>query len=116
MGVPRVTAFRVSGFSQSARAKSVRTRPGRDAIDPHARRAELGGEVAGELEVGRLRDVVGSDHLGSGEPADRADDDDRAFLTLQHLRRDHLDQPVIGDHIVLEDLAELSSLIPPIGP
>ena len=35
---------------------------GRDAVHAHPVRAELGGEVAGELEVGGLGDVVGADH------------------------------------------------------
>ena len=81
--------------------------PGRDAIDAHALRPEFGGKVARQLEVGGLGDVVGADHGRAGQPADRRDDDDRALAALEHFRRDHRDQPVIGDDIVVEDLAEL---------
>ena len=73
-------------------------------------------EVARQLHVGRLGDRVGADHARAAQPADRRDDDDRAVLPLLHLRRDHVDQPVVGDDVVVEDLAECSSEMPPIGP
>ena len=41
------------------------------------------------------------------EAADRGHDDDRAVLALDHLRHHHAGQPVVGDDVVVEDLAEL---------
>src|SRR5687768_17894881 len=43
-------------------------------------------EVARELEVGRLGDVVGADHRRAGQAADRADDDIRPFLDRKSTR------------------------------
>ena len=103
----RVARSSVSGFSQSARAKSVRTSPGamqltRTLCGPYSY-----GQVARELEVGRLGDVVGADDRAAAQAADRRDDDHRAFLALDHLRHAHVDQPVVADDVVVQDLAEL---------
>src|SRR4051812_29891117 len=131
-GVWAVTAFRVSGFSHKALAKSVRMRPGAmqltrtwcgpnsaarmraswkaagvDEVAGDLVGAELGGEVAGELEVGGLGNVIGADHGRGLQTADRADDDHRAGFAFDHLGRDHLGEPMVGDDVVLEDLAEL---------
>ena len=102
-----VTAFSVSRILPERAGEIGPDQPRRDAVDAHLVRPELGGEVARELEVRRLGDVVGADHGRAVEAADRGDDDDRALPALEHLRRDHLDQPVVGDDIVVEDLAEL---------
>ena len=69
--------------------------------------AVFAGEIARELHVGGLRDRVGAEHRRALQAADRGDDGDRAVLALDHLRRDQRDQPVIGDDVVVENLAEL---------
>ena len=81
--------------------------PRRDAIDPHALGPELRRQIARQLEIGRLGDVVGADHRRAGQPADRRDDDHRPLAALEHFRRGHRNQPVVGDDIIVEDLAEL---------
>ena len=52
----------MSGFSHSALAKSVLISPGAMQLTRTLARPELGGEVARELEIRRLGDVVGADH------------------------------------------------------
>ena len=106
-GERAVEAFSVSGLSHSALAKSVLIRPGRDAVHADIVLAVFAGEVARELHVGGLRDRVGAEHGRALQAADRGDDDDRAVLALDHLRHHHAGQPVVGDDVVVEDLAEL---------
>ena len=80
---------------------------GRDAVHADIVLAVFAGEVARELHVGGLRDRVGAEHGRALQAADRGHDDDRAVLALDHLRHHHADQPVVGDDVVVEDLAEL---------
>jgi hypothetical protein len=101
-----VTIFRVCGFSHKARAKSAH-QPGRDAIDADVVLSPLDREIARELEIGGFRDVVAADHRGALEAADGRDEDDRPVLALDHARRDHLHQPVAGNDVIFENLAEL---------
>jgi hypothetical protein len=77
-----------------------------DAVDADVVRAQLAGQVARQLHVGGLADAVGADHGGPAQPADRRDDDDAALAPRAHLRRHHLHQPVVGDDVVVQDLAE----------
>ena len=86
-GVREVARFRLSGSSQSARAKSVRMRPGAMQLIAHVVRTELDGEIARQLEVRRLGNAVGADDRVAAQPADRRHDDDRAVLARDHLRR-----------------------------
>ena len=79
----------------------------RDAVHADVVRAEFVRQVARELHVGGLGDAIGADHRRAAQAADRRDDDDRPVPALAHLGRDHLDQPVVGDDVVVEDLAEL---------
>jgi hypothetical protein len=79
----------------------------RDAVDPHIVRPELDGEIARELHIRRLGDAISADDRAAFEAADGGDDDDRAVLAGDHLRRDQRDQPMIGDDVVVENLAEL---------
>src|ERR1700744_6625672 len=68
-------------------------------------RAEFCGEVAGELEGSRFRDVISADRRRAAQAADRGDNDDRPLFSLDHLRRNKRNQPVIGDDIVVEIFA-----------
>ena len=110
--------MRRSGGRGLGRAQTLRIVPqrlgeigldqaGRDAVHADAVLAELDREIAGELHVGSLRDVVGADHRRAHQSADRRDDDDRSVLALDHARRDELHQPMVGDDVIVEDLAEL---------
>ena len=45
--------------------------------------------------------------LPSDEPTDRRNQDDCTALSLDHLRCNHCDEPVIREDIVIEDLPEL---------
>ena len=80
---------------------------GRDAIHAHIVRAVFAGEIARQLHVGSLGDRVGAEDGRALQAADRRDDDDRAVLARDHLRHDHADEPVVGDDVVIENLAEL---------
>ena len=64
-------------------------------------------QIARQLQIGGFGDVVGAEDFRTFQPADRRDDDDRAVLALDHAWRGHVDQPVIGEHVVVENLAEL---------
>ena len=79
----------------------------RDAIDAHVVRTELDRKIARELHVRRLGDAISADHRAAAKSSDRRDDDDRAVFAGDHLRRHHGDQPVVGDDVVVEDLAQL---------
>ncbi len=79
---------------------------GGDAVDADAGGAELDGEVADELHVGGLRDVVGAEPGVAAQAADARDDDDRAVLALAHPGRDAAREPQVGEHVVVHDLGE----------
>src|SRR5581483_9484399 len=65
---------------------------GRDTVDSDIVRAELDGEIAGELEISRLGDAVGTQKRRSLQAAHGRDDDDRAVPAGYHFRGDELDQ------------------------
>ncbi len=69
--------------------------------------AIFAGEIACELHVGGFGNRIGAQHGRALEAADRGDDGDRAVLALDHLRHHEADQPVIGDDVVVQNLAKL---------
>src|SRR3546814_1001058 len=69
--------------------------------------AKFGRKIAYQLEISRLRDIIGADDIRADQAADRGDHNDRAFPPLDHFGGDHRDEPMIGEHIIVEDLAKL---------
>src|SRR3546814_10151574 len=59
--------------------------------------------------------AIGADDRRPFQPADRADDDDRPLAAFEHLGRDHGDQPVVRQDIIVHDLAELVVADPEAG-
>jgi hypothetical protein len=79
----------------------------RDAIDADVVFSPLDRKIARKLNVGGFGDIVGSNHGRALECADRRDDDDGAVVALKHALCGHLDQPMVGEDVVVEDLAKL---------
>ncbi len=105
-GAPDVEAFRISGLSHSARAKSVLIESRRDAVHAHVPRPEFDGQVTRQLEIGGFRNAIGSKHRGAAQAADRGDDDHATVAALCHFRHHQLAQPMIGADVGAHNLVE----------
>ena len=105
-GVCASRALRRVSSSHSALAKSVLIRPGRDGVHAHVLRPPLGGEVAHQVVVGRLRHAVGADHRVGPDAADRAHGDEAAAAALGHAGQRDARQPQHALHVVQHHLVE----------
>src|SRR3546814_15588427 len=68
--------------------------------------------ISRKLKVGCLGDMICSNDIRSNQSADGRDDDDRAITARDHLRSHHRDQPVVCEHVVVEDFAKLTVAYP----
>src|ERR1700685_2124791 len=78
-----------------------------NAIDADIVLSPFDREIARQLNVGGFGDVIGANYRRALEAADRRNDDDRTVVALQHVGGGHLDQPMVGENVVLKNLTEL---------
>ena len=78
-----------------------------DAIDTHIVGAVFDRQIACKLHIGGFANAVSTDHGGPTQTANRRHDDDGTSFALDHLRRDQVDQPVVGHDVVVQNFAKL---------